>query len=301
MSTCASPAIRADLLKVLGRPGYALHPDGSCRAGLLALEVDQAVRGEPPRRTALLAAAAVELQMEAAFIFDEVADSAPYEHRSEDLALAIALLTVGGAAAAEAAAAAPDPSAALRHFSMAYGEACAGQFLDAMLQRRREATLDEALQATCLKSGGLGKYVAGFAARIAGADGDGVLLFERLGSHTFTLAQLVDDLRDACARGQGSDLAQGKATLPVVFYGQGINPPAPLDGMLSADIRRTYESSGAPLYVAILAHAYLSRAQEDLSLLARQGYAVAGLVRFLESVDSSAAETLNAARGGLVA
>jgi len=289
------------LLKLLGRPGYALHPDASCRAGTLALMVLETVSREPIGRTALLAAAAVELQMEAAFVFDEVADATPGANRSEDLGLAIALLTAGAAAAVEAAAYSPDRGAAMDHFCRAYSEACAGQFLDAALQGRPGATLEEALQMTRLKSGGLGRFVTGFAARITGTDRDAVALFERFGDHTFTLAQIVDDLRDACAPGETSDLAQRKATLPVVFYGRVIDSPAAADGMLSCDIRDTYESSGAPLYAAILAHAYLSRAKEDLTLLARRGYAVGGLIAFLESVDSGAGATLSAARSSLVA
>src|SRR6266568_5837688 len=251
--------IRQDLVKLLRRPGYALHSDGLCRAGALALHVHEAVIREPVGRTALLAAAAVEIQMEAAFVFDDVADAAPGGTRGEDLGLAIALLTAGAAAAVEAAADSPDRSAALDHFCRAYSEACAGQFLDAALQGRGDTTLEEALRMTRLKSGGLGKFATGFAARIAGADGEGVALFERFGDHTFTLAQLVDDLRDACAPGEASDLAQGKATLPVVFYGQGIDSLVPVNGMLSAEVRNLYESSGAPLYVGILAHAYMNR------------------------------------------
>jgi geranylgeranyl pyrophosphate synthase len=301
IATRVSTAIREDLMKLLRRSGYALHPEGACRAGGLALTVHEAITRESGGRTALLAAAAVELQMEAMYVFDEVADEAPHGKRSEDLALAIALLTAGSAAAVEAAADSPDPSAALDHFCRAYSDSSAGQFLDAMLQSRGGATLEEAFQATCLKAGGLGKFVTGFAARVAGADRQGVTLFERLGDHTFTLAQLVDDLRDACASGQSSDLAQGKATLPVVFYGQGIDPLVPANGMLSAEVRDIYESSGAPLYAGILAHSYMSRAEEDLSLLAQHGYAVEGLVRFLESVDSVAGETLCAARSSLVA
>lgn len=300
ITTRVTTAIREDLMKLLRRSGYALHPDGACRAGGLALKVHEAITRVSDGRTALLAAAAVELQMEAMYVFDEVADEAPNGKRSEDLALAIALLTAGGAAAMEAAADSPDPSAALDHFCRAYSEASAGQFLDAMLQSRGGATLEEALRTTCLKAGGLGKFVTGFAARVAGADGEGVALFERLGDHTFTLAQLVDDLRDACAPGQSSDLAQGKATLPVIFYGQGIDSRVPANGMLSAEVRNMYESSGAPLYAGILAHSYMSRAEEDLLLLAQHGYAVGGLVRFLESVDSGAEETLGAARIRLV-
>src|SRR5207249_9699641 len=214
----------------------------------------------------------------------------------EDLGLAIALLTAGAAAAEEAAADSPGRAAALDHFCRAYSEACAGQFLDAALQGRGETTLEEALRMTRLKSGALGKFATGFAARIAGADKEGVALFERFGDHRFTLAQLVDDLRDACAPGHDSDLAQRKATLPVVFYGRGIDSVVPTDGMLSTEVRTVYESSGAPLYAAILARAYMSRAEEDISLLAQQGYAVGGLERFLENVDSGALETLSAAR-----
>jgi geranylgeranyl pyrophosphate synthase len=298
--TRIAPPIRDDVVKLLGRPGYAFHPDGLCRAGSLALNVHEAVIREPLGRSALLAAAAVELQMEAMYVFDEVADSGPGGTRSEDLGLAIAILSAGAAAAVSAAADSPARAAALDHFCRAYSEACAGQFQDAMLQGRGDATLEEALQMTCLKSGGLGRFVTGFVARVAGADEDGIVLFERLGYHTFTLAQLIDDLRDACAPGRGSDLAQRKATLPVVFYGQGIDSLTAVDGILTRDGCNAYQSSGAPLYAAILAHAYLSRAEEDLALLARRGYAVGGLVRFLESVDSGAGETLGAAWSSLV-
>jgi geranylgeranyl pyrophosphate synthase len=300
ITTRVTAAIRDDLLNLLRRPGFALHPEGTCRAGGLALEVHEAVTWKPAGRTAVLAATAVELQMEASYLFDEVADSAPDGKRSEDLALATALHAAGAAAAMEAAADSPAPSVALDHFCRAYTESSAGQFLDAMLQNRGGATLEEALQATCLKSGGLGRFVTGFAARVAGADEEGLALFERLGYHTFTLAQLVDDLRDACAPGETSDLAHRKATLAVVFYGQGVDSLVPPDGMLTAEVCKLYESSGAQLYVGILAYAYMKRAEEDLLLLARHGYAVGGLVRLLESVDSGAGETLSAARSSLV-
>lgn len=301
IGTHITAVIREDLLKLLSRPGYALHADGACRAGRLALMVHEAITRKHLSRPALLAATAVELQMEAMYVFDEVADGAPEGQRGEDLALATALFSVGVAAAVEATADAPDRSAAMEHFCRAYSESSAGQFLDARLQDCGRATLEEAIEATRLKAGGLGRLVTGFAARVAGADRDGVALCERFGDHTFTLAQLIDDLRDATAPGEASDLAQGKATLPVVFYGRGIDSPVPSDGILRADAGDTYESSGAALYVAILAHAYLSRAEEDLSLLAQHGYAVGGLERFLESVDSDAGETLGAARTSLVA
>src|SRR5439155_1726559 len=126
--------IQEDLLKLLARPGYALHPEGLCRAGTLALTIHEAVCRIPTGRTPVLAAAAVELQMEAAFVFDEVADAMPGAKRGEDLGLAIALLTAGAAAAVEAAAGCADQAAAMDHFCRAYSEACAGQVLDSALQ-----------------------------------------------------------------------------------------------------------------------------------------------------------------------
>src|SRR5262245_43448926 len=115
-----APSVRSVLVDLLSRPGYVLHPEGACRAGALALEVNAAVTAEPCGSGALLGAAAVELQMEAAYIFDEVADSAPYDERSEHLALAIALLTAGFAAAVDAASASPDSADSLRRFCSAY-------------------------------------------------------------------------------------------------------------------------------------------------------------------------------------
>jgi len=154
---------------------------------------------------------------------------------------------------------------------------------------------------TRLKSGGLGRFTTGFAARIAGAGPKGVEGLERFGEDAFTLAQLVDDLRDACAPGDASDLAQRKATLPVVYFGLRVDSRAPAGGILSEEFCESYGSSDAPLYAAILAHAYMRRASEDLAFLARRGYAVRELVRFLESVDAGAGEVLSASRIGLVA
>ncbi|HXH27696.1 MAG TPA: polyprenyl synthetase family protein [Candidatus Polarisedimenticolia bacterium] len=301
VTTRVCEAIHEPLLELLRRPGYALHPEGACRAGGLALQIHGAVSREPPGRTAYLAAAAVECLMDASYALDDVADNTADGTCGTQIALATALVTAGVAAAVEAAAHSPAPSVALEHFCRAYSESSAGQYLDAMLQQRGGATLEEALETTCLKSGGLGRFVTGFAARVAGADGDGIALFERLGDDIFTLAQILDDLRDACDPDEASDLAQGKATLPVVFYGRENERRVPADGMLSAEVRNRYESSGAPLYAGILAHAYMSRAEEDLVLLSRRGYDVEGLLRFLQDVDSGAGDILGAARRSLVA
>ena len=298
----SEPAIHADLIRLLSRPGYALHSDGRCRAGLFALEVYRAVRQDYDR-TALVAAAAVEIQMQSGYVFDEVSDEEAEDSRAEDLALAIALLAAGTATAAEATSDSPDAAAAMRHFCVATGGACAGQFLDARLARRGAATLEEALHMTRLKSGSLGAFAAGFATRVAGLAAGAVPLFESLGFNLFTGAQLVDDQRDACAAGARSDLARSRATLPVLFYARhaAIDSGVRSDGTLSPTARDVYDSSGASLYTAVLALAHLGRAREDLQSLAERGYATASLATFLQGVESEAARTLGPVGGGVVA
>src|SRR3989442_7956095 len=103
IATRIAEPIRGDLVKLLARPGYALHPDGLCRAGVLALKVHEAVIRDAVGRAGLLAAAAVELQMETAYVLDEGVDAAPGSNRRGDLGLAIALLTAGAAAGGPAA------------------------------------------------------------------------------------------------------------------------------------------------------------------------------------------------------
>jgi geranylgeranyl pyrophosphate synthase len=267
----------------------------------LALEVYGAVRRRCDR-SAFVAAAAVELQMQSAYVFDDVSDRPPDGNHAADLALAIALLTAGTAAAADATSGSPDPSGAMRHFCVSTGGACAGQFLDTMLERRGGASLEESLQMTRLKSGSLGTFAAGFAARVAGAGTEGLEVFERFGFNIFTFAQLIDDQRDACIPGPLSDLARAKATLPVVFYRQRsqIDSPAPAGDRISKETCDEYDSSGAPVYAAIIALAYLGRAKEDLQRLADRGYAIEGLGRFLEGVESGATSTLGTVGCGVV-
>jgi geranylgeranyl pyrophosphate synthase len=296
--THADPGIHANLIRLLSRPGYALHPEGRCRAGRFALEVYRAVRRRYDR-TALVTAAAVELQMQSAYVFDAVSDGEAGDSQAEDLALAIALLTAGTAAAAEASADSPHGAGAMRHFCAATGGACAGQYLDAALERRGAATLEEALHMTRLKSGSLGSFAAGFAVRIAGGDADTIPVFESIGFNLFTCAQLVDDQRDARTKGSLSDMARGKATVPVVFQSR-IDSTAREDGRLSPEVREN-PRSGALVCAAVLALAHLARARADLHLLANRGYPTEPLHRYMAEVESEAARTWGAVGGGVVA
>jgi geranylgeranyl pyrophosphate synthase len=147
---------------------------------------------------------------------------------------------------------------------------------------------------TRLKSGSLGTFAAGFAARVAGAGPEALEHFERLGFNLFTFLQLVDDQRDAIHPGAGSDLARSKATLPVVFYArQAPSGAASRDGgTLWQQTRQAYLASGASVYAALLALGYLGRARDTLRRIADLGYAITPLAALLERLSSEAMETL---------
>ena len=165
----AEGSIHAELIRLLARPGYALHPQSRCRAGVFALEVHRAARRSFDRTT-LLVAAAVELQRQSGFLAAGLAAADP--------SLAMALLVAATATAADASGDAPDPAATLRHF-------------------RAASTLEDTLRLTRLESGALGRFAAGFAVRAAGAEPAGAALFERLGFNLFTFAHLTRENPDA--------------------------------------------------------------------------------------------------------
>jgi hypothetical protein len=91
----------------------------------------------------------------------------------------------------------------------------------------------------------------------------------------------------------------------VVFFARNrftsVDSDAHGDGTLSPAVHHAYESSGALLYVAVLALAYLDRSRADLQRLAERGYSTGPLGRFVERVASEAARTLGAVGAGVVA
>ena len=312
---CAEPTHRDAMLRALARPGFALHPNAPCRAGLLTLHVYQAIYG-PPSVTVLQAAAGAELQMEAAAIFDHVADREIDPtcglSSAEELALAIAVLSCGAAAACQAAHQTGRNGASLRALLQFHSNiigACSGQFLDGHLEQSDRATADEALTMSSLKSGGVGKLAAAFGASIATDDPETVRLFGEFGFNLFTYLQLVDDLRDACpAYGKPGDLIQHKKTVPLVFfydylaqrYPEGGNTLNIIDGIMSGrtaesaalDIRREFEASGAGLFGAIIAEAFLNRARSHLERLKPHVGSVEHLEQFIGSLEISPQEIL---------
>jgi geranylgeranyl pyrophosphate synthase len=171
------------------------------------------------------AAAGVELQMEAAFLFDNVADEEvdPVNGVSpaEELALAITLLSCGTAASCDAARQHEQFGAGLDIVLQGQVnciDSAGGQLMDAALEKRGSATPGEAMEMTSLKAGRLGRLAAGQGARMATSDPIVVGECEEFASDLFTYAQLVDDLRDArTTEGQNSDLLSGNSPYQAVW------------------------------------------------------------------------------------
>ena len=297
----ASSIQHARLIDALSRPGYALGRDSPCRAGTLSLAAYDAVRGSVDD-VAYCAAAAVELQTHAAFLFDNVAD---FELLDEvgygaELAIAIALSECASCVACEALSTSQLTASAGRDALIAFHRscvgACAGQLLDSLFEGREDVTAREALEMTLLKSGSFGRLAAGFGARLAAADEDVVADLEELGRALFTFAQLVDDLRDACSTDLDDDWARGKKTVPLAFFRERCECPLlpPNHGMmaLSRDARHRYRTGEAPLFGALVAEAFLERARRLLERLRGKPCRVIELDRLVESLDRSFSSVL---------
>jgi len=257
------------------------------------------------------AASAVELIMEAGFMFDNVADEQEEKDcaltPAEELALAITLLGCGAAVAQEAAYKSERQGHALESVLQIHINciaACGGQFLDAFLQRSEGATTDDSLRMTYLKSGSLGKLAAEFGASIACDDEETIRGFGEFGFNLFTYMQLVDDLRDALpADGPAMDLMQGKKTLPLVFFRNRMAEAhsAADDGIMrdnrreaSADFRCQFEASGAKIFCAIVAETYLNRAKSNLTSLRYKLTTVERLERLVGTLEINPQEVLAA-------
>ena len=306
------------MLRVLARPGFALHPQARCRAGLLAVQLYRlisgrsgpaAVRAAAPAATR--AGAAAELYMQAAYLFDHLADhdQGPDDGLAagEALATAIALLTCAQGAVCEAAFAAglsgPGLRRIMRWTADCAGRCCAGQFLDAHLEKQPSATTADSLRMTSLKAGSLGRFATGLGAGLATEDPEIWRLCGDFGFNLFTYLQLADDLRDACpSQGAVQDLLQNKKTMPVVFFqnrrarsnGQvvcSIIPPEPVDGT-AAGAWQDFESSGARVFSAIVAEAFLNRAKRNLADIKSRLGTVGNLERLVSSIEINPEEVL---------
>ena len=299
---CAEPIHRETMLRALSCPGFALHPEAKCRAGLLTLEVYKAIQGTL-NATAFWAAIATELYMEAAYIFDQVADheldQADGLSAAEELALAIGLMSCGAAMGYEAARQADSNERCIRSLLQLHQDcinSSSGQFLDARAQKLHLGTTNEAIQITCLKSGSLGRLATSFAANIATDESQTIKLFEEFGFNLFTYMQLVDDIRDACPENTPhTDLGQHKKTLPLVYFFNFLVEDAsvtnsdimsPDSGVpISQKVRQAFKASGAEVFSAIVAETFLNRAKSNLADLRDRVIMVDSLEQLVSSVE----------------
>jgi geranylgeranyl pyrophosphate synthase len=282
---CEDRAHRDAVVAALTRRGLALNGEAPCRTGILALEVYRSIRDEL-ESAAWYAAAAVELYMEAGFLFDHIADDELNPDvagsPAEEMVIAISVMNCGIAAAHESVRLAPSASSgsrALRHLVLNCLTACAGQLQDARLAAREEVTTQDSQEMTELKAGGCGRFSTAFAAAIATAD-DG--LIERFGDFGYNLAvysQLVDDLRDALPDGRTpNDLIQGKKTVPLVYLRNSMSREEveSLGGIIAAEpsariegeLGKQLDSTGTKVFGEVVAEAYLNAAREALRHLA---------------------------------
>ena len=305
---CSDPVHRDAALVVLTRPGYALHPESGRRAGVVALEVYRTILGKLDEN-AWPAAAAVELYMEAGFLFDDVADQEVDPDLastcSEELALAITLMNCGVAAACDAARGGEPGAAGLLAVEQMVRDcitACAGQYRDAHLSRQDSATTEEALKMTELKAGGCGRLAASFAAAIATDDPQIIQLFGDFGFNLFTYLQLIDDIRDAIPKGSPRDLLQQKKTVPLVFFGSSPSPDrrptrsgtmhSEFAGESGYEFRVSLHETGAKVFSAVVAEAYLNRAKTKLAEISKRLGSVETLEQLVRSLQISPQEVL---------
>ena len=306
---CDEPIHREAVLRALSRPGFALHPEGQCRAGALALCAYQTVRGTT-NSVATLAAAAVELQLEASGMLDHVGDKELDPRHgigaAEELALALTILTCGAASACEAVREAGPQLSCLNpllEFHLAGISACGGQSLDTSTDGEEPITTEAALHITALKAGSLGRLAGEFGAGVATGDTELVRLFGQFGFNLFVYLQLLDDLRDACPAGEAkTDLAQHKRTVPLAFFYNSMTEAhrGRAGGMMPAtaaenfhhEIRERYEDCGARVFGAIVAETFLNRAKSNLADLRHRVGKVESLERLVSPIEITTEDLL---------
>lgn len=309
---CDELDLSQSMLDALSRPDFALHPETRCTAGLLTLKIYESICGEITA-AALHSAAAVELYMEAACIFDNIADGDIDLTQSftpaEELTIAIGLLMCGGIAACEAGRQAGGDAKGLSlllRLQQGCLNSCSGQLQDIRLQKQKLISTDEALEMTCRKSGNIGKQIATIGALIATDSSEVVDLFSELGFNLFTYLQLIDDLRDACPSDvYPRDIEQHKKTLPLAYFYKSLlqehsRPeydiiPSLNNEQAQRDIRYKFRTSGAGIFCAIVAETFMNRAKSNLVSLEGRVRTVEGLAQFVSSLEISPDEVPAAA------
>ena len=243
-------------------------------------------------RAALWPAAAAELVMAAADVFDDLADADPASSGSREpdeythgvlLTAAAGTLALASVAAVRVVddGASPATAAALaRVLGDQFVRAANGQAVNLAPHQRVDPVL--AYRQAAAKSGPLGSLIARLGALTATEDPRLVDLLGEFGRRLAVHSQLLNDARDAApgAAQHKADVRTGARTVPLAFTGSTGAPPD-LDAVdLTAweDRERAHIQAGGGLAAAVaLAQAERLRAAQILDTLEGMGRPVAGL------------------------
>ena len=242
--------------------------------------------------TAVWPAAAAELMMAAADLFDDVADgdqvSCSGHSSGITLTAAAGLLSLASVSVTRVVehGASPATAAALAGLmGSGFARAANGQALNLQSHPDAEDALAAYSQAAA-KSGPLGELIAQLGARTATDDPDIVALLGEFGRRVAIRSQLLNDARDAAPnpRTWKADVRAGARTVPLVFAGSKGAPA----GLRESDVDRwehaerdRIAAAGGLAAAHALAEAERVRALRAVDQLASRGCPVAGLVKLV--------------------
>lgn len=218
------PAPFREMLRIpLRQPGKTLGGADQPRWPALVLASAAAAGGE--RHSAALVAAAMELFMAAADVFDELEDGdfSPLVD-AVGVPLAINAASTLISLAHEVLARLDQFDVSLERIpafthTLARGAliAAGGQCRDLMAEHRQDVTAEDALMTARAKAGALGATACRLGALLGTEKDELLTLYDELGQHIGTIGQLSNDLDDAISSEGKSDRSRAKATLPLLF------------------------------------------------------------------------------------
>lgn len=262
-----APTSFSTLLHIpLTQPGKILHQQDTSNWVRLVLAAASATGGD--HACAARVAAAIEIVMAGYDVLDEVEDgddspTVEAAGTAQAINVGMGLLLLGQRVILEL----PEQTdrAAFAH-TLARGvlTSTGGQHRD-LASALAATSADEALATARQKSGALAGMACRLGALTGTADPALLALYERWGTHFGTAAQLANDLHDATNTGSKSDLALGRGTLPLVYFGK-------QDG--SSD---EVTASGALQFTWVVLEIERQHCAELLDQLAARGQGVAQL------------------------
>ncbi len=249
---------------------------------------------------ALWPAAALEIAMTAADVFDDLADGEETPVIAQFgpgpvLTAAAGLLSLAGSVILRACEDGCPESVALqlgRMLGDALATAADGQ-LHSLSRRATITDVVDAYRLTAGKSGPLGELAARLGSAVALVDADVLDLYGTFGWHFAVAGQLINDALDA-SPGRSSakrDVQDGSPTVPLVFAGSNGAPRGASQAAIAAwedAERRRIAEEGGIILTEVLAIADRLRAEQALAALDELGHETSALRELLGGTDHGA-------------